>query len=233
MTVRGDLLHMLETVAEALGDDLRDKLVFVGGCTTALLLTDPITSEDVRATTDVDLIVGLAGYGGWARLQEHLRGRGFSESSEDDVMCRMRLGDLKVDFMPDDDKILGFSNRWYAEGIRTAVTRVLPGGREIRCLTPPLFLATKLEAYLGRGNDDPLGSHDLEDILLVVDGREELAGEVRDADREIRSFIGEQLRLLRAHPDFEHFLHGNIKGPTGRVEIIEERLDALTVDEGS
>ena len=64
VTVRGQLLHMLETVAVALGPELRQKLVFVGGCTTALFITDFITLEDVRATDDVDLIVDLAGYAG-------------------------------------------------------------------------------------------------------------------------------------------------------------------------
>lgn len=218
---------MLETVAGALGDDLRERLVFVGGCTTALFITDPITLEDVRATDDVDLIIDLAGYGEWARMQEQLRHKGFSEAQDEDVICRMRLGELKVDFMPDDEKILGFSNRWYARGIETAVKHALPSGIEIKCLIPPLFLATKLEAYLGRGGDDPLGSHDLEDILIVVDGREELVAEVQNAEDDVRGFIAEQTRELLRHHEFDHFLEGNIRGPEGRVEIVRERLDAL------
>lgn len=117
MTVRGQLLLMLQTVAEALGEDFRERLVFVGGCTTALFITDEVTLEDVRATDDVDLIVDLAGYGEWAQLREELRQRGFAESPEDNVICRMRLRDLKVDFMPDDAGILGFTNHWYAAGI--------------------------------------------------------------------------------------------------------------------
>jgi hypothetical protein len=116
-TVRGQLLQMLETVAKALGGELRERLVFVGGCTTALFITDEITLEDVRATDDVDLIVDLAGFAEWAKLQDQLRQKGFAESQDDAVVCRMRLGDLKVDFMPDDADILGFSNRWYAKGI--------------------------------------------------------------------------------------------------------------------
>lgn len=36
MSVQGQLLEMLKAVAVALGDDLRERLVFVGGCTTAL-----------------------------------------------------------------------------------------------------------------------------------------------------------------------------------------------------
>lgn len=55
--VREQLLEMLRAVATALGDELRSRLVFVGGCTTALFITDPITLEDVRTTDDIDLIV--------------------------------------------------------------------------------------------------------------------------------------------------------------------------------
>ena len=187
MTVQGQLLYMLETVAEAIGDDLRDRLVFVGGCTTALFITDPITLEDVRLTNDVDLIVDLAGYGEWIELEEQLFGKGFTISPQDEVICRMRLGELIVDFMPDDERILGFSNRWYAQGIETAVSHPLTGELEIKHLTAPLFIATKLEAYRGRGGDDPLGSHDLEDVVIVVDGREELLAEVQGADEDVRS----------------------------------------------
>jgi hypothetical protein len=134
-TVRGQLFEMLKVVATALGQDLRDRLVFVGGCTTALFITDPVTLEDVRATDDIDLIVDLAGLAEWGQLLEQLRERGFKESPDDDVICRMRLGPLKVDFMPDDETILGFSNRWYAKGIATAEIHQLTESLTIRLLT--------------------------------------------------------------------------------------------------
>lgn len=38
----------------------------------------------------------------------------------------------------------------------------------------PYFCATKLEAFGGRGKNDYLASHDLEDLITVVDGRPEL-----------------------------------------------------------
>jgi predicted nucleotidyltransferase len=231
--VKGQLLHMLETVAAALGDDLRDRVVFVGGCTTALLITDPITLEDVRATDDVDLIVDLAGYAAWTQLQEQLRAKGFSESHEDEVICRMRLGELKVDFMPDDEAILGFSNRWYAKGIETAVTQALTPALTIKHLSPALFIATKLEAYRGRGDGDLFGSRDVEDILLLVDGRAELQAEVQAADQDVRSYIAAQFRELQQGYDFEYFLTGNIRGPAGRAEIVRARFAAIgTCDEG-
>lgn len=128
MTIQGELLAMLEAVAAALGDDLCNQMVFVGGCSTAVLVTDEITLQEVRATDDVDLIVRLSGVGQWMHLEERLREKGFTVSSEDKVMCRMRLGDLKVDFMPDDPDILGFTNRWYEKGIQTSIKYELPVG---------------------------------------------------------------------------------------------------------
>lgn len=218
---------MLETVAEALGDDLRQQLIFVGGCSTALLITDEITLGDIRTTDDVDLIVDLTGPAQWMHLQQQLSELGFSVSAEDGLMCRMRLGELKVDFMPVDGDILGSSNQWYEKGVATAISHTLPSGLEIKYLSPPLFIATKIEAYNDRGGNDPLWSHDLEDVLLVIDGREELVAELAAADEDVRAFISEQLGALQKHPDFEHFLHGNTKGPEGRVEIIMERIAAL------
>ncbi|TCU30618.1 hypothetical protein EV130_101189 [Rhizobium azibense] len=228
MTIQGQLKEMLKAVALALGDELRARLVFVGGCTTALYITDPITLEGVRATDDVDLIVDLAGFAEWANLMARLRERGFAEAADDNVICRMKLGELKVDFMPDDKTILGFSNRWYAKGIETAVPAALEEGLEIRCLTPPLFVATKLEAYLGRGRDDLIGSRDAEDILLLVDGREELVEEIAAAEPDIQAYIAEQITAVLEDPNFDHFLEGNVRGPAGRTDIVYERLIAIS-----
>lgn len=201
--VLGQLRDMLKEVAQAIGPDLRERCVFVGGCTTALFITDPVTLEDVRATDDVDLAINLSGYGEWVQLLEYLRERGFSEHHEDQVICRMRLGDLKVDFMPDDGKILGFSNRWYPQGIKTALTYPLSDTLMIKHLRPEVFIATELDAFLGRGENDLLMSRDVEDILLVVDGRPELVSEIKQAEHDVKSFIVEQFEVLQQHDGFE------------------------------
>jgi len=226
--IRAQLLEMLKAVAAAPGEDLRRRLVFVGGCTTALFITDPVTLEDVRATDDIDLIVDLTGQAEWAHLQEELRQRGFVEAADEEVICRMRLGPLKVDFMPDDENILGFSNRWYAKGIETATQHQLSEDLSIQVLTPALFLATKLEAFAGPGNDDLFMSRDAEDILLIVDGRESLPGEITTTEDDIRNFIAGQFRALLEHRDFDDFLNGNIRGPAGRVDIVRDRFVAIS-----
>jgi len=227
MSVRGQLLAMLEQVAEALGEELRARLVFVGGCTTAFFVTDAATLEDVRATDDVDLVVDLAGYPAWVRLQDDLRERGFQESAEEDLTCRMRLGALNVDFMPDDPDIIGFSNRWYRLGMETSVEQALTDRLTIRLFTPALFLAAKLEAWRGRGGGDMLMSRDLEDILLVVDGRPSLIDEVRAADPNVRAFIAAEITALMEGRDYEYLLVDAIRGPVGRTDIVHRRLVEL------
>jgi predicted nucleotidyltransferase len=221
------LKGMIETVARALGDDLLEKFVFVGGCTTGLLITDDFSKEEVRYTDDVDLIINVVGHAQWAELQNQLRNKGFMESMEDDVICRMRLGDLKVDFMPDDEDILGFSNQWYAKGLELAQDYSLADDLTIKLLTPPFFVATKLEAYLGRGDDDPLASHDLEDILNLVDGREELVEEIEATDEDVRNYIAEQIGLLLEHRNFDYAVQGITRGDKDRASLIFERLETV------
>jgi len=50
-------VEMVESVARSLGS-LLDKVVFLGGATTSLLITDPAAPE-IRGTLDVDVIVEI------------------------------------------------------------------------------------------------------------------------------------------------------------------------------
>lgn len=227
------LKGMIEIVARALGDELLGEVAFVGGCTTGLLVTDEVTKETIRFTDDVDLIINVVGYPGWAKFQDQLKDKGFSVHIDDDVICRMRLGELQVDFMPDDENILGFSNRWYKQALEQAQDYPLSDGLVIRLLTSPYFVATKLEAYKGRGNDDPLSSRDMEDIINIVDGRLELIEEIKSADQDVCNFIAEEIASLLEHDIIEYAIQGVVMGDAGRVDIIFERLEAIKALKGS
>ena len=146
---------------------LLDDLVFVGGCATGLLITDT-SAPSVRATFDVDAIAKVSTYSEYVALSERLRELGFSEdSSEGAPVCRWISGSLVLDVMPLDARVLGFSNRWYGEAVRTSTSISLERSLSIRVVTAPVFLATKLEAFKSRGKGDYFGSHDLEDALSV------------------------------------------------------------------
>lgn len=224
---------MLQHVANALGEALLREVAFVGGCTTGLLITDDFAREAVRFTDDVDVIVHVMGPGSWYQLQQNLAQKGFQPSPEDDVICRTRLRsqaatDLIVDFMPDDAAILGFSNRWYADALLAAGDHILPSGTVIRVVTPAYLLGTKLEAFRGRGNNDPLGSRDVEDMLNVVDGRASLAAEVSQAPEALRVDIAAGLGELMRHGDFEYAVQATARNNRQREDLIFGRLETLT-----
>lgn len=62
------------------------------------------------------------------------------------------------------------------------------------------LLATKLEAFKGRGNRDFLGSRDFGDVIVLVDGSEELVHEVAQAPADVREYIASELRDLLEGP---------------------------------
>jgi hypothetical protein len=67
----------------------------------------------------------------------------------------------------------------------------LDAGTVIRSITAPYFLATKLEAFQSRGKGDVFASHDLEDVIAVIDGRPAITEETKPPGREFgHSFQG-------------------------------------------
>ena len=217
---------MLKKVAIALGDDLRKTMVFVGGCTTGLLVTDEFTKEQIRYTDDVDLIVDILGYPAWSQLQEQLKNQGFSIAMGEEVICRMLLDKLKVDFMPVDQKTLGFTNIWYKDAVETAQEYALNDTLIIKLITPEYFIATKLEAYLGRGGGDALSSHDIEDLLNIFDGRESIVEDVLSAGEDLRNYISEQLKYLVADGNFDYAVQATARNDAVRESLIFERIEA-------
>jgi predicted nucleotidyltransferase len=217
--------EMIVMVAKALGDELLPQVAFVGGCTTGLLITDEMTKESVRYTDDVDLIIKVLGYTGWHKFSEQLVDRGFRISMDDEVNCRFRLGDLQVDFMPDDADALGFTNRWYKAALQTAQPYPIAEAINIRLVTPVYFLATKFEAFKGRGKNDLLGSRDIEDILNLVDGRAELGQELLQAADDVKAYLIDEFKALLKSPDISYAVQSTAGGDLGREELIFERME--------
>lgn len=180
---------LLELVAERLGEHLRDEFVFVGGAVVGLLITDPALPA-IRPTEDVDLIVHAAVLADYHRVEMAMRERGFVQDMAPTApICRWRIDNVAVDVMPTLENILGFSNRWYPLALQTAQPVTLPSGTAIRLVLAPVFLATKLEAFAGRGNNDYLFSHDLGDLISVIDGRDALLDECANTAPELRASI--------------------------------------------
>jgi hypothetical protein len=218
---------MLAEVAIALGDELLKDVVFVGGCSTGLLVTDEFTKEQIRYTDDVDLIVDVVGYPAWIVLQEQLGRHGFTIDMGEEAICRMLLGELKVDFMPIDSGVLGFTNRWYKDALAYAQDFVLNEQITIKLISPEYFVATKLEAYLGRGKGDALASHDIEDLLNIFDGRQAINAKVKNSSTELQHYISTQLSALLEDENFEYAIQSLTNGDAARENLILKEFRAL------
>jgi hypothetical protein len=220
------LIIMLEKVANALTQELRQEMVFIGGCTTSLFLDPENHSLASRYTYDVDLIVDITTHAEWYSLEEKIRKLGFVNDQEENILCRYRLGDdLIVDLMPTDSKILGFSNYWYEQAIAHKIKYCLPNKTEINILESPYFLATKFEAYKGRGNDDPLMSKDIEDILTVCMGRSTLVEEIYSSPQELRDYLSTVISELQQHSEFEIVLDDQCR--YGSKERVKQVVNAI------
>jgi len=200
---------MLETAARDLGS-LVHETVFLGGAATGLLLTDP-AAPPIRVTRDIDVIIEVASLTAYHRFNEKLRKLGFSEDiSPDAPICRWKKQNIILDVMPTDPSILGFGNRWFAKAFVSAIPYHLPSGKEIRVLPAPYFLATKIEAFEHRGNDDYILSTDMEDIVTVVDGRSEIIEEIGKAEDELKIYLNKYLSSLHRNPAFYESLPGHL-----------------------
>jgi len=218
---------MLESVARRLGDDLLGELVFIGGAVVGLLITDP-AMPTIRPTEDVDLLVQALSLADYHRVGETLAARGFTHDMRPDApICRWRIDRIAVDVMPVLEDILGFSNIWYPLALESAESRSLPGGAVIRLVAPPVFLATKLEAFSGRGNNDYLFSHDLGDVLAVIDGRDSLLDECRASRADLRTYLGERVAALLATSTFVEALSGHLPGDAASQARLPDMVDKL------
>ena len=222
-------LQLLEITVAALGS-LADSMVFVGGCATGLLITD-IAAPPIRATQDVDVITEVASIWEYQRLSERLRQRGFKEDiSPDAPICRWVTDNVILDVMPTKREILGFGNEWYPLALEAAASVTLPSRSRIRMVTSPYFLATKLEAFEGRGSGDYVASHDLEDIIAVLDGRTELIDEVRQSNKILRKHLSAKFAHLLRDKHFLESLPGHLPGDTAsqaRVPLVAGRIELL------
>ena len=160
-----------------------------------------------------------------------MRELGCVQEIDQELTCRWKLGGIILDVMPTDSRILGFSNRWYAEAIHNAQTITLDDSPNIRLVTPAHFIATKLEAFFGRGNNDFWGSHDLEDIVTVIDGRGEILDELSATESGLREYIAKTFSGLVAAEGFREALSGHLppdRASQERLPLLWQRLVAIS-----
>jgi hypothetical protein len=167
-------------------------------------------------------------YAEYIEFSERLHQADFTEDAgEKPLLCRWHHGDLTLDVLPLSKEVLGFTNRWYALTFEHAAAVTLPNGASIRVITAPFFLGTKMEAFRGRGKMDYQASHDLEDFIAVIEGRETVVEEIAESSpRELRDYLADAARTLFAESRFREVLPGFVIDKE-RVPLVEDRLGAI------
>ena len=218
-------LEMLSLAVRGLGA-FKDEVVFVGGATIELYLTGQ-SALRVRPTDDVDCVVEVASRIEYYKVEERLRKLGFTHATGENVpICRWEYQGVSVDVMPIDGGILGFANRWYPAGYAKAIAARLPDGQDIRLFDLPYFIASKIEAFKGRGQNDFVGSPDVEDIVAVLDGVEDFKERLLKAPDDVRTYLHESFTELVGDERFLDCLEGHIS-PVGRRERVARALEIL------
>jgi len=219
-------LEMLRAAVRRL-KDLSNEMVFVGGCTTELLITD-VAADQIRPTDDVDAIVEATSYVQYMKLADRLKEVGFKQDTREDApLCRWVNEETVLDVMPLDEKILGFANRWYKDAITQSVLKEIMPGIHIKVISPPFFCVTKLEAFANRGNSDFYASHDLEDLVAVIDGRREIVDEIRSVGNEVRLFIVAEVGKLLRSTGFIDALPGHLPGDAASQARLPDLISRL------
>ena len=221
-------LAIVAQVAIAL-EELREKMVFIGGAVISLYTDDP-ASEEIRPTSDIDMTINLANYNEWAHMQERLAELKFYPDPEGYSICSYKYDKIAIDIMPAEDSSIGVSNIWYKPGFKYIQQIELPEGVNINILPSPYFLATKLEAFKDRGANDFYGSHDYEDIIYLLDNRTTIVEEILAADEDVRTYIKQEINIIKNHSQANEILAMHIH-PLIREErfgMLMEKIEKIT-----
>lgn len=214
-------LAAMRAVADRL-DSLGLDYAFLGGSIVNLLLDNPALSP-ARPTDDVDVILEAVTAQRYSDVEAKLRGLGFDHDMREKApKCRWVLGNLTVDIMPTEGGFLGLNTAWFKEALATVTEREF-AHTKLKLISPVAFLATKHVAFIDRGDGDYYASHDLEDFVTVIDGREVIATEVNEAPAELRRYVIESVQGLGAIAAFNETLPGHL--PPDRAS--QQRLPSL------
>ncbi len=221
-------LAALRAVADRL-DGLGLDYAFVGGSIVNLLIDHPALSP-VRPTDDVDVILEAVTSQRYADVEAKLRRLGFDHDMREKApRCRWVLGNLTVDIMPMDGGFLGLNTAWFKEALATATEREFAHTR-LKLISPVALLAMKHVAFTDRGDGDYYASHDLEDFVTVIDGREKIVAEVNEASADLRTYVIKSVGALVADPAFNEALPGHLpsdRASQQRLPNLRSKLQAI------
>lgn len=218
-------LQVVAEVARAL-KELREDVVFVGGAIVSVYIDDP-AADEVRPTADIDLTIDALGLSDWVNIQERLAELGFHPDPFGSSICSYKYKDIPVDFMPMTSGHLGPANRWYSACLNS-VEEMNVHGIGVKIFSAPAFIATKLEAFFDRGQDWRT-SHDVEDVIYLIDNRSTIVEEVHQSDPQVKMFIQTSFRELKNRGLLSETLQAHIHPLmlADRLPMVEDKIEKI------
>jgi hypothetical protein len=218
-------IAVVAEVAAAL-QDIKQHMVFVGGAVVSLYTDDP-AADEIRPTHDIDLTLNIINLNHWKEVQEKLATLGFHPDPFGHAICSYKYKDIPVDIMATEDGPLGPANRWYKMGFEN-LWIAKAKDQKIKMLSAPCYLATKFEAFNSRGNDYRT-SHDIEDIIYVLENRVAIVEEIAKEDSRITTFIKAQLQSIVDKSLLQEVLLAHIHPIMieERMPIVEEKITQI------
>ena len=207
-----DIESIIE-VATALGE-LNQKSVFVGGSVVSLYIDDP-AADELRPTMDIDIALEIVTLGQLEQTRQTLTKKGFVQDPQQNVVCRFVYDGILVDVMSTKEIGWAPANSWFQEGFERLETISLDKHTTIQILPFAYFLASKFEAYHNRGKD-PRTSHDLEDIIFLLDNKIDTVDDILSASDKLLSFLKSEFTALLT-PQLEEAVLGHMN-PFSRKE---------------
>ncbi|GHA47455.1 hypothetical protein GCM10007103_30490 [Salinimicrobium marinum] len=194
-------------IALALGE-LNENVVYVGGAIVSQYINDA-AAEDVRPTKDIDITMEIFSVGELEKLRNTLTERGFTQSSEDLIMCRFRFQGIKVDVMSTKEVGWAPANPWFEPGFPKAIPIQIEE-TQIRILPLAYFLATKFSAFSSRGGKDPRMSHDFEDIVYILNYTTDFKEEILRSDVGVKQYLIEEFQKILKDNRIQEAIIGNL-----------------------
>lgn len=199
-------------------DTLLKDAVFVGGAVVALYADDP-AADEVRPTDDIDIVVGISTRAGFSHFEEKIRQLGFLNVADSTFIGRYKINEIIVDIMPTDEKILGFSNKWYEEGIEESVMYHIDNEVSIRLMPFHYFIASKIEAHNSRNKGDLRQSRDFEDIVYCFDNKLDPLTDMQHATGGVRTYLKQQMNALFDDFNFHEGVYSHLNSANAASRI--------------
>jgi predicted nucleotidyltransferase len=219
-------LEKLKEIVIALGE-LNEGMVFVGGAVVAIYAND-VVEEDVRITKDIDAFGKITTHAELKNIREQLAKNNFFPSPEEKVICRFKHGEIVLDVMSTQQIEWAPANKWFEPGfehLETVIVDYVP----VKILSVPYFLATKFEAYYGRGKDSRT-SEDFEDIVYILNNRATLVEDIENAPEDVKEYLISEFNKILVSNELREavLVHLPYESQSARYKILIKKLETLT-----